>query len=195
MFDTVKLYDFCMAPLEKGALGRWRRDLCGRAQGRVLEVGCGSGANFSYYPPELEIVAVDQNPAMLEKARARAALAMSPIQLLDANLENLPLEDRSVDTILSTLVFCSVPDPVRGLGELRRVLRTEGRLYMVEHVGSHKHLPKLLLEALTCWSSRYGEYFNRDTEENLKLAGWKILEVENLFADVVKFITATPGKG
>jgi len=195
VFDTAKLYDFCMTPLEKGALGRWRRDLCSRVQGRVLEVGCGSGANFSYYPPGLEIVAVDQNPAMLEKAQPRAALAISPIKLLQANLENLPLEDRSVDTILSTLVFCSVPDPIRGLSELRRVLRTEGRLYMVEHVGSHKHLPRMFLEALTCWSSRYGEYFNRDTEANLQLAGWRILEVKNLFADVVKFIAATPGEG
>jgi ubiquinone/menaquinone biosynthesis C-methylase UbiE len=107
----------------------WRRATAGRAQGVVLEVGAGGGQNFSFYDPaRVECVeAIEADEAMLAIARRRLEDAPVSIHLISAPVEMLPFPDAQFDSVVATLVFCSVQDPERGLREIWRVLKPGGR--------------------------------------------------------------------
>lgn len=130
------LYDAGMALLERGTLGRWRRKVVGEVRGRTLEVGCGTGRNLPLYDPSVKVVATDPDPRLLRKARTRSSAA----RLVAARAEALPFRAGAFDAVVSTLVFCTVDDPERGLAEIRRVLDPPGTLHMLEHVRSENRL-------------------------------------------------------
>ncbi len=135
-----RLYDALMWPAERAFVGRWRWRLSSRAgarRARVLEIGAGTGAGFRFMPPGCELVALEPSAAMAARAQARAAMAARrgvPVSVVEARAEELPFADASFDAVLATFVWCSVADPVRAFAEARRVLRPEGRLYLLEHV-------------------------------------------------------------
>jgi len=130
----VRNYDRLMRPLERGPLGRARERLLAAASGRVLDLGAGTGANFAHFGPSVcRIVAAEPDPGMLAAARSRAR-GIQRIELVAAAAEFLPFADASFDTIVATLVFCTVGDPTRALAEVERVLAPGGRLLMLEHV-------------------------------------------------------------
>jgi ubiquinone/menaquinone biosynthesis C-methylase UbiE len=115
-------------------LDRLRAEALATARGRVLEIGFGSGASLSHYPPAVrQIVALDPNTGMHDLAAPRIRGSHVPVVRLVGEAERLPLADRSIDTAASMLTLCTVSDPVGVLGELRRVLREDGRLIVVEH--------------------------------------------------------------
>jgi len=115
-------------------LAPYRRRLIPRAAGRVLEVGAGSGLNFSLYGAAVEqVVALDPSLALLRRARVEAAAAPRPVTLLRGTAEAIPLCDRSIDTVVMTWTLCSLRNPGAGLTEMRRVLRPGGMLIFVEH--------------------------------------------------------------
>lgn len=127
------LYDATMVLTERG-LRRHRQDLLSRARGRVLEVGAGTGASLRFYPEDTRVLAIDTSAAMLRRAARKArqlGLKFVPF-LMDA--EHLAFPDQSFDTVVSSLVLCSVQDPALALAELRRVLRPGGRALFIEHV-------------------------------------------------------------
>ena len=170
---------------------RWRRDLVSRIEGsRILEVGVGTGKNFSYYPADRDIAAVDLSENMLARARRRAARAHLPVHLQQADAEALTYRDASFDTVLATLVFCSVPDPVRGLEEARRVLVPGGQLLLLEHVGTHRRWLHRLLHWLAPVLARGGEHVERDTVGSVRRAGFVDVVETDLWLDVVKRIEA-----
>lgn len=104
------------------------------ARGRVLEIGFGTGLNLPHYPPQVvSIVAVEPNAGMLERARPRIAAAAVPVDAIAGEAEAIALPDASFDTAVSVLTLCTVGDPARALAELRRLLRPEGRLLLLEH--------------------------------------------------------------
>ena len=105
-------------------------------RGNVLEVGAGSGANFDFLPPNLHWTGIDPNPHGLRYVRAAALRSGHKFDFRVARAEALPFPDGSFDAALSTLALCSIPDPVRALAELRRVLRPGGRLLFMEHVAA-----------------------------------------------------------
>ncbi|HEY6411783.1 MAG TPA: class I SAM-dependent methyltransferase, partial [Ktedonobacteraceae bacterium] len=113
-----------------------RKEVTGLACGRVLEIGAGNGLNFAFYQPDTveRVEATEPDSIMLGFARQRAAAARVPVNLIQTPVENLPFADESFDSAVVTLVFCSVNDPLRGLSEVRRVLKPGGTLLMVEHV-------------------------------------------------------------
>jgi len=113
------LYDALAAVAERGDIGRWRRWLTAGAQGRTLDVGTGTGRNLPLFPAGTFVVAVDPSLSALRRARRRAPGAA----VTAASVEALPFRDGVFDTIASSLAFCSVADPARGLAEVRRVLR------------------------------------------------------------------------
>jgi ubiquinone/menaquinone biosynthesis C-methylase UbiE len=116
-----------------GFAARRRRLLAG-AEGTVVEIGAGTGLNFRHYPAGLEVVATEPDPHMLQAARKAARKATTKLTVCQAPAESLPLPDASVDTVVSTLVLCSVPDQAAALAEAKRVLKPGGRLVLVEHV-------------------------------------------------------------
>jgi ubiquinone/menaquinone biosynthesis C-methylase UbiE len=170
--QTPWLYDAMMALADLRGLGRWRRWLTAGARGRTLEVGCGTGRNLPLYPPHARVVAVDPARRNLSRARRRAPGAL----LVQASAEALPFRSGSFDVAVASLVLCSVPDPARGLGEVRRVLAPGGALRAMEHVRSRHPLWARVQDWLQpgwTWLAG-GCHPNRDTERMVEAAGFSI---------------------
>jgi ubiquinone/menaquinone biosynthesis C-methylase UbiE len=188
------IYDFLEAPLEWHRFARWRSRLTNRTVGdQVLEVGVGTGKNLPYYPRDVRITAIDFSCSMLKRARKRASLLGSTVQLQKMDVQHLDFSDNSFDTVFATFVFCSVPDPVAGLKELKRVCRPNGRLLLLEHMRPSNVLMGLLFDAVNPIVVRMmGANINRRTMENIKKAGWQVLKEEHLSGDIVRWIEAKP---
>jgi len=118
-----------------GPVMKQRAKVVPRAEGRVLEVGVGSGLNLGYYDPArvTRVTGLDISPELLARAEARAQATALPFEPLLLDAQTIPLQDASVDTVLVTYTLCSIPDPMRALAEMRRVLIPGGRLLFCEH--------------------------------------------------------------
>ena len=171
-------YDLMMAVAEATGFGSWRQKLVKGARGRILDIGCGTGRNLPLYAQEdAEVVGADIRVELLFAARKRAP----DRPLLLASAEALPFRDHVFDTVVSGLVFCSVPDALTGLREVHRVLRPDGRLRMLEHVRStHATMAGWQDAIQPAWTLISGGcHPNRDTEATVAAAGFEI-EVESL---------------
>ena len=182
------LYDALMAVVDACGLGRWRRRLVGGAGGRTMEVGCGTGINLPYYPAGLEVIGVDPDPHALRRARRRAP----HIPLVAARAEALPFRAGTFDTVVSSLVFCSVEDPALGLAETRRVLRPEGELRMMEHVRHTRPGWAAFQDRIQpVWTLLTGGcHPNRDTENMVEQAGFRIQESGRVSRGVMRRFAA-----
>jgi ubiquinone/menaquinone biosynthesis C-methylase UbiE len=115
-------------------LAAYRSRVVPAAEGRVLEIGVGSGLNLPFYSAKVRhVIGLDPSPKLLSMARQAARPAMAPAEFVEGSAEAIPLEDRSVDTVVTTWTLCSIPDAPRSLREMRRVLKPGGRLLFVEH--------------------------------------------------------------
>lgn len=124
-----------MARHEPAAIRHYRDELLAGLNGRVIEVGAGSGANFAHYPSTVtEVLAVEPEDYLREQAVAAAAEAPVPVTIVDGLADALPAEDATFDGAVACLVLCSVPDQATALAELHRVLRPGGELRFLEHV-------------------------------------------------------------
>jgi ubiquinone/menaquinone biosynthesis C-methylase UbiE len=162
--------------------------------GQILEVGVGTGKNMPYYPANAEVTAVDLSDKMLAQARKRAASESIDVALHEMDVQDLRFKENSFDTAVATWVFCSVPDPVRGLRELGRVVRPEGRIVLLDHIRVDRPvIGRLmdLLNPLVVWAT--GAHINRRTVDNVRQAGLIIEREEDLTAvGAVKLIVARP---
>jgi ubiquinone/menaquinone biosynthesis C-methylase UbiE len=115
-------------------LAAYRSRVIPAADGRVLEIGIGSGLNLPFYSPSIEgLIGLDPSPKLLSMTRQNVRLSLRSVELVEGSAEAIPLEDSSIDTVVTTWTLCSIPDAGRALGEMRRVLRPTGRLLIVEH--------------------------------------------------------------
>lgn len=193
---TRRKWDFSSRFYDLLAFGperRWairKRELFANMDGRILFVAVGTGQDIRFFPPGKDIVGIDISSRMLEKAGHRAAGYAGSLQLLQMDVRQPGFSDHSFDQLITSCTFCSVPDPVAGLSALRRVLKPGGMLYMFEHTGSHVFPFNLMLEIMTPLWKPIGPEMNRDTVDNVNKAGYEILEVNNLYLDVVKTIIA-----
>ncbi len=155
--------------------------IAGQATGRVLEIGAGTGANFPYYRGVDKIVAIEPDPYMLWRARKRAQQLRLPIELRQAPAEALPFPDAFFDTVVATLVLCTVADPDQALREVRRVVKPEGTLRFIEHVRSEGRLTAGVQELLTPLWSRVGAgcHLARPTAVSIAGAGFGFLELQS----------------
>src|SRR2546422_855048 len=166
---------------EKKFMARHRPHIVGEAEGRVLEVGAGTGASFPYYTPKARVVATEPDPFMMERAKKRLdELGTDNIELRQESVEDLPFEDGAFDTVVSTLVFCSVGDPKRGLAEVKRVLKPGGTFRFVEHVRADGGWKAFVQDAIVpVWSwLGAGCHPNRRTLKAIKAAGFDIEEAK-----------------
>jgi ubiquinone/menaquinone biosynthesis C-methylase UbiE len=161
-----------------------RTRVAGEADGRVLEVGAGTGFNFPYYPERSEVVATEPDPHMLRRAQPRART--HGIELRAAPAEHLPFPDARFDTVVATGVLCAVDDPVRALSEIHRVLRPGGALRFSEHVRGRGFPRRAMQRTLDPIHYRlFRCHIGRDTLRHMRDAGFTIEELDRRrYADV-----------
>ena len=177
-----------------------RQEIVGQAHGVVLEVGAGNGLNFAFYNPSgvERVEAIEPSTTMLSYARTRAASAPVSVNLTQAPAENLPFPNATFDSIVVTLVFCSVDDPLRALNELRRVLKPAGTLLMLEHVRAHGAFAATLQNIITPLNRRLAGncHWNRATENTVQQAGFTIENRRDISGFLLPFVVlrAFPAK-
>lgn len=175
-------YDRAFAATEEAGLREMRRELLRGARGRVLELGSGTGLNMELYPHEgLEsLTLTEPDPHMFKQLRERAQEGCPGADLLEVGAEDLPFENDSFDTVVVTLVLCTVPDQAAALREISRVLAPEGKLLFLEHVRSED-------PGAAKWQDRLekpwrflgdGCHCNRDTVAGIEAAGFELGAVE-----------------
>jgi ubiquinone/menaquinone biosynthesis C-methylase UbiE len=146
----------------------------------VLEIGGGTGANLPYYRDVERLVIAEPDPFMRKKLRPKLAQARVPVEISDADAQRLPFADESFDTVVSTLVFCTIPDPQAALMEIRRVLRpAEGRLLFLEHVRGEGKVARWQDHVQPLWSWLLaGCHPNRATVANVEVTGFRVEKLE-----------------
>ncbi len=128
-------YNLLEAPVEWPRFRQWRNRLRTKITGpMVLEAGVGTGKNLHHYPPDVAVTAIDFSPRMLSYAKKSASKLDVNVEFHLMDVQQLDFPDNSFDTVFGTFVFCSVPDPLMGLRELKRVCKSNGRLLLLEHV-------------------------------------------------------------
>lgn len=178
LFNTY--YDKLMRPLEKRVLHPIRKQLVGQAEGIVLEVGSGTGVNFQYYRHVDKVMAIEPDEGMLQQSLTRINQYASPIEIIRTGAECLPFPDDTFDSIVCTLVFCTIPDPLTAWREIKRVCKPGGSLFLLEHVRINHSLWGVLQDWLTPgWKRCFGGCcLNRNTVDDMQLAGFRIEEIK-----------------
>jgi ubiquinone/menaquinone biosynthesis C-methylase UbiE len=189
-YDRVsKVYDFLELPMEAMSFKKWRILATQELKGKALEVGVGTGKNIPYYPDDVDMTAIDFSEMMLTKAREKAKKFHKKVHLIQMDAQCMDFPDNSFDRVITTFVFCSVPDPVKGLQEIRRVCKPDGKIIMIEHVRSETKLLGLIMDLFNPIPLHiYGANINRRTVENVQKAGFINVEVTNLIGDIVRKI-------
>lgn len=165
----ARFLDLMMKPLEP-----LRDEVVPEARGRVLEVGVGTGMNFSRYDGIEALYGVEPDPHMIRRARKRAARADFPVQLDQAGAESLPYPDEFFDTAVLTWVLCTIPEPDLAVNEILRVLKPGGRLLYVEHTRSRFPTAMKFQDSLTPYWKKIGGgcHLNRDSVSLIRSSGF-----------------------
>ena len=172
---------FARSGQQRRLLDPLRQASAGGAFGIVLEVGAGTGLNFAWYQPTHveRVEATEPDNAMLAYAKRRAEVASVPIVLTQAEVSALPFGDETFDSAVVTLVLCSVHDPREALGEIKRVLKAQGTLFLFEHVRSpHGWLARLQDGLVPVTTRLFGNcHWNRDAARLVEEAGFQVTEM------------------
>jgi ubiquinone/menaquinone biosynthesis C-methylase UbiE len=180
--------------LERFRLNRLREGLLRDATGQVLEIGAGTGVNLALYGPDVTVTAVDMRPTHLaaaaQKANASGRQHLTAVGCADAHY--LPFPDHTFDTVVGTLVFCSIAEPETALKEVRRVLHRGGRLLLLEHVRGQTAVTRHLTDWLhPVWFAMQGEcHLNRETAHAVAAAGFQVQNTSTHARGVLQIIRA-----
>ncbi len=183
---NAAVYDKILSPVEK-TLSKWRKRLLKDAHGKTLEIGIGTGKSLSDYPNGVSITGIDSSENMLKYARKRANGYNHIEKLLIMDAEDLIFPDNTFDTVVSSCVFCSVHNPGKAFEEIKRVCKSTGSIYLLEHVRSKNKVIGKMMDILNPISfTLYGDNINRKTYDNLIEAGFDAsqIEVENVWWDI-----------
>ena len=172
-------YDGMIRLSERLFMGDGRRWVCSQARGDVLEIAVGTGRNLPFYPQEVRLTGVDLSPAMLAVARQRAQKLGRAVDLRVGNAQALDFPDASFDTVVCTLSLCTIPDDRRAVAEAMRVLRSGGRLLLLEHVRSPIAAVRTLQRLLEPLFVRFwADHLLRDPLDYLASEGLELERVE-----------------
>jgi ubiquinone/menaquinone biosynthesis C-methylase UbiE len=171
-------YDRWLAAYERAmGIGAHRDRLLSMASGRVLEVGVGTGRTLAAYPAEAQITGVDLSPAMLLIAKARASDLGRVVDLRTGDTQDLEFPEASFDAVVAMLVLSAVPDQHQAISEIKRVLRPEGRLLILDHARSTIRTVRSMQRAVDPLLARYARWhFSRDPLDDVRSAGFEIKE-------------------
>jgi ubiquinone/menaquinone biosynthesis C-methylase UbiE len=172
------LYDPVLRIIEAGGLARWRAEVLQTARGRVLEIGAGTGLNLPHYPAAVdEVVLLEPDPHMRKRLVHRVRVSRARVTIVGAAAAPLPFGDSAFDTVVVTLVLCTVPDVPHALLEMRRVLKPGGQLVFLEHVGGAEGSRRLRWQRWMepAWRRVAGDcHLTRRTVEAITTAGFTI---------------------
>ncbi|MFQ6122042.1 MAG: class I SAM-dependent methyltransferase [Dehalococcoidales bacterium] len=186
------LYDLMESLIERSRYSKWRELLWSKVEGHhILEVGVGTGKNFAYYPTDAEVTAIDFSEKMLKHAQNRASQQKLKVHLQQMDVQRLEFADNTFDTVIGSFVFCSVPDPVRGLIEVERVCQPGGKVALLEHVLSANYIMGWLMNLANPLVVRIiGANINRRTVEHVTKSNLVVEQVTDLGVGVFKLIEA-----
>lgn len=178
--------------MRQDSFSPYRRRAVARAEGRVLEIGVGSGLNLPLYPPGvIEVIGLDPSPQLLERARRTKSTVEYSLELLNGSGEAIPLDARSVDTVVTSWTLCSIPDIAQALHEVRRVLKADGRLLFVEHGRSPDDRVAGWQDRLTPVWKRIGGgcHLNRPMGRLIQKSGFRIEQLHTGYMTGPKMMT------
>ncbi len=175
---------------EEVRYGVFKRHLFSKARGKTLLVAAGTGADFKFFPADVELTAIDFSPVMIEYAEKKVDECPAPTTLLEADVTDLDFPDAHYDTVVTSCTFCSVPDPIKGLKELRRVLKDDGAMLMFEHVRPSNFYLGLVMDVMNPLVRMMGPDINRRTADNVRAAGFQLTREYNIYLDMVKLFEA-----
>ena len=189
-YDRIaRYYEILEAPMEL-IFSQWRRTFLSKTSGRTLEVGVGTGRNIPFYPEDVDLTGIDISSKMVEISKKKLRKHPRPnTRIIQMNAEELEFADNTFDTVVAACVFCSVPNPVQGLKEIKRVCRHGGKVLMLEHVRSQNKVMGKFMDVMNPIPlSIIGDNINRGTYQNLLKAGFKPeqIEVKHIWFDIVK---------
>lgn len=189
----AKRYDRGMWFAERFGITRLRQALLQDVHGDVLEIGVGTGANLSFYDDDVHLTAVDISQQRLAGAAAKIQIRNNR-NISCADAHDLPFPSDHFDIVVSTLVFCSIPNPQQALAEIKRVLRPDGQLIMLEHVRGLTPISHYLTDWLhPVWFALQGEcHLNRETAAAVENAGFQINQTGQYAAGLLQTIIANP---
>ena len=185
----ARRYDLAMRPLDKWLLARLRARVMAALppDGRILELGAGTGLNFVFYPATARGVAIEPSCEMLRIAVKKRK--PDGIRLVQSRAESLPFRDSSFDAAFATLVFCSIDSQPQAFAELRRVVRKGGQVVLLEHVRPANMLGPVvdLLSRITV--PLFNDHLNRRTAEQARASGLQVVNVEERGLGILNLIT------
>jgi ubiquinone/menaquinone biosynthesis C-methylase UbiE len=179
-YSETILPKLCDLAMRNEDLVPYRERVIGAAEGRVVEIGVGSGRNLPFYrPPVSQVLALEPAPALIAMAR-RARQPDMPVSFIEGSAEAIPLDNHSVDTVVTTWTLCSIPQAAQALAEMRRVLRPGGRLLFVEHGLAPDRNVRRWQDWLTpAWRRISGGcHLNRRIQSMVEDAGFRIDRLE-----------------
>ena len=180
-YNDIILPRLCDLAMRNKQLVPYRERVIGAAEGRVLEIGVGSGMNLPFYrPPVREILALEPAPRLMTMARSASRAISMPVTFLEASAEAIPLDKHSVDTIVTTWTLCSIPLAATALADMRRVMRPGGKLLFVEHGVAPDEGVRRWQDWLTpAWRRISGGcHLNRPIRSMIEAAGFRIDRIE-----------------
>lgn len=174
---------------------KWRRAIYDGLKGEVLEVGVGTGRNIPFYPKETHVTGVDFSENMLDKAKQRLKEFRGNAKLLLMDAQHMDFPDNHFDAVVTTCVFCSVPNPIQGLSEIRRVVKPDGEIRMLEHMRSDQIIMGKMMDMINpLVVGIIGANINRDTMDNLRQTGFVVKDEYQIMGSMYRMLKLSPNK-
>lgn len=178
---------------ERMPMNEIKKEAVQMLEGKILEIGIGSGACLKYYEKKSDVTGIDFSIGMLNIAKKKAKLlGLENVKLLEMDIENMSFSDETFDSVFSSCVFCTIPNPKNGINEVYRVLKKDGKAVFIEHMKSENFIINIGLRVLNIFTKLIlGTSLLRETENTIREAGFsKVISKNIMLGDVVRLIIA-----